>query len=330
MERIISMIKKRKLLLTFLAIIGIIIIVCGVWIAKHSVEIKDELTKTSVLGEKAVLAFSSNVEDKSDVQLPGIEKQIDQTQKLINDFAAANIEYNFISSKEEVNSELIKSWLIVGENSVVLDEQKVSDYVTALAQKYNTVGVERKFIDSHGKEVTVSGGPYGWEIDCEKETKALIDIINNHESTRDREPEYKQRALTRGVNDIGNTYVEVNMSEQKMWYYKEGELLVSTSIVTGNTTRGNGTPTMVGYIHNKARNINLVGQGYVAFVHYWMKVNGSIGIHDASWRSKFGGSIYTTNGSHGCINTPYDEVKTIFENIDIGTPVIVFYEQNGS
>jgi hypothetical protein len=118
------------------------------------------------------------------------------------------------------------------------------------------------------------------------------------------------------------------MSEQKMWYYNEGELIVSTNIVTGNTTRGCGTPTLVGYIYNKVRNINLVGTGYSAFVHYWMKVYGSIGIHDASWRNKFGGTIYTTNGSHGCINTPLENVQTIYNNIEIGTPVIIFYEED--
>ncbi len=320
--------KNKVLLLTLLTVISITTIVGSVWAVKHMIIMKNGITDDYLLGDKAVEAFNFNDNLKVNAQLSNIEQQVDRSQKRINDFATANIEYNFIENTEAVNEELITKWLIVEEDGVVLDEVKVRAYVDELAKKYNTVGTKRLFVDSHGKTVTVSGGPYGWEIDCNKETKELVDLIKKGINVAGREPIYKQRAMTRGINDIGNTYVEINMSEQKMWYYKEGELIVSTNIVTGNTNRGNGTPTVVGYIYNKARNINLVGEGYVAFVHYWMKVYGSIGIHDASWRNKFGGTIYTTNGSHGCINTPYDMVKMIYENIEIGTPVVIFYEEN--
>ncbi|MFA9378073.1 MAG: L,D-transpeptidase family protein [Lachnotalea sp.] len=320
--------KKNVILLTLFIIVSVIAIIVTIWSVEHL--IKSEIANNNIIGDKAVEAFHSTINPNIDVniQLSNVEKQIDKKQKLINDFATASVEYNFINSKEIVDKDLISKWLIFDEEKVVLDEEKVGEYVEGLAQKYDTVGKERTFVNSHGKSVTVAGGPYGWNIDCQKETKELIDIINQGISVTDREPEYKQKAKTRGINDIGNTYVEVNMSEQKMWFYKEGELIVSTDIVTGNTTRGNGTPTAVGYIYNKVRNINLVGTGYVAFVHYWMKVNGSIGIHDASWRKNFGGTIYTTNGSHGCINTPYDNVKTIYENIEVGTPVVIFYEDS--
>lgn len=328
MERVNLMSKKKIILLTLLTIVSISAIVGAVSAAKYITKIKSEITREHKSGNKTVEAFSSSIKYESNPKISNIEQQIDKTQKMINDFATAYVEYNFSDRIEVINKEVIIKWLIVKDNEVILDEDKVKEYVDTLSQKYDTVGIERKFVDSHGKSVIVSGGPYGWEIDCEKETKELIDIINNGKTITGREPEYKQRAKTRGINDIGSTYVEVNLSEQKMWFYKEGELIVSTNIVTGNTNRGNGTPTLVGYIHNKARNINLVGDGYVAFVRYWMKVYGSIGIHDASWRNKFGGTIYTTNGSHGCINTPYDKVKTIYDNIEVGTPVIVFYEED--
>ncbi|MBQ7219118.1 MAG: L,D-transpeptidase, partial [Ruminococcus sp.] len=84
------------------------------------------------------------------------------------------------------------------------------------------------------------------------------------------------------------------------------------------------TPKGVYYINNKARNINLVGADYVSFVEYWMAfIGGSYGIHDASWRSSFGGSIYKGNGSHGCVNTPYEAVKKIYNNVSVGTPVVI-------
>jgi len=60
-----------------------------------------------------------------------------------------------------------------------------------------------------------------------------------------------------------------------------------------------------------------------------MPFNGGVGLHDASWRSTFGGKIYVTGGSHGCINLPRSAAETIYNNISAGTPVLV-YNQDGS
>ena len=59
-------------------------------------------------------------------------------------------------------------------------------------------------------------------------------------------------------------------------------------------------------------------------VDVFMPFNGGIGIHDASWRKTFGGNIYLTNGSHGCINTPPDLAHKIFANIKASTPIICY------
>ena len=84
-------------------------------------------------------------------------------------------------------------------------------------------------------------------------------------------------------------------------------------------------------IYNKERNRVLRGTKqpngkyeYESPVSYWMPFNKGIGLHDASWRSEFGGSIYKTRGSHGCVNTPYSAMKTIYENVKIGYPVVVY------
>ena len=69
----------------------------------------------------------------------------------------------------------------------------------------------------------------------------------------------------------------------------------------------------------------MIGEDYRTPVSYWMAVYGNIGIHDATWRGKFGGSIYKTNGSHGCINTPMKAVSQLYEMVEEGTPVIMFY-----
>ena len=123
--------------------------------------------------------------------------------------------------------------------------------------------------------------------------------------------------------DVGDTYIEIDISDQHLWYIVKGEIFVSTDVVTGNYNSSD-TPKGVYYINNKARNIHLVGADYVSFVEYWMAfIGGSYGIHDASWRSSFGGNIYKGDGSHGCVNTPYDAVRKIYNNVSVGTPVVI-------
>ena len=124
--------------------------------------------------------------------------------------------------------------------------------------------------------------------------------------------------------DVPTTYIEVSRDRQHMWYYIDDEIYVSTDVVTGNY---NSMDTPAGYwaVNNKASPCTLVGANYVSYVDYWIAFIGSgYGIHDASWRSEFGGTIYKGNGSHGCVNTPYKNVKKIYGKVKIGTPVIVY------
>lgn len=121
----------------------------------------------------------------------------------------------------------------------------------------------------------------------------------------------------------GSTYIEICIAQQHMWVYKNGTQIASTDVVTG-TRYYSDTPKGYHYIYDKERNTTLVGADYASFVSFWMPFYGGCGIHDSSWRSSYGGSIYQTSGSHGCVNTPYSAVKTIYNNISIGTPVIIY------
>lgn len=120
-----------------------------------------------------------------------------------------------------------------------------------------------------------------------------------------------------------NSYIEVSISNQKLNYYEKGKLILTSDIVTGIN---NGTPTGNFKVLNKARNINLTGDDYVSYVNYWIAFLGnSYGFHDASWRNSFGGNIYKYNGSHGCVNMPYNKVKELYDLVQIGTPVYIKY-----
>ena len=122
--------------------------------------------------------------------------------------------------------------------------------------------------------------------------------------------------------------VEVNLSEQHAYVYKDGQMVIDSDFVSGNISAGNGTHTGVYPIAYKEKDATLRGDNYATPVDYWMPFNMGEGLHDAKWRSSFGGSIYKTSGSHGCINLPKDKAKEIFETVEAGWPVIVFYTGN--
>jgi len=46
-------------------------------------------------------------------------------------------------------------------------------------------------------------------------------------------------------------------------------------------------------------------------------------MHDATWRKKFGGTIYEKDGSHGCVNMPLDVTDDIYNNVSVGTKVLI-------
>ncbi len=119
------------------------------------------------------------------------------------------------------------------------------------------------------------------------------------------------------------SYIRVSISEQKLYYYEKNKLVLITDIVTG--MRGSSpTPRGTYSVLRKSRNVTLKGADYESFVSYWIAFKGnSYGLHDASWRSRFGGSIYTYNGSHGCVNMPRGEVSKLYNMVEIGTPVYI-------
>ena len=239
--------------------------------------------------------------------------------------AKAYITYDFGDRKEVVNAPLIADWIVTrADGEYVIDEVAVTDYVESLAAKYDTFGLTREFYTSLGTTVTLNGGDYGWCMDQDATVVALLNALADGYQGM-MEPEYLYTAKSRDTNDIGDTYVEICISQQRMWCYQYGTCIVDTPVVTGNPNKGNATPSGgVWAIDAMKRNAILVGEGYQSPVDFWMPFNGDVGIHDMQTRAYFGGTIYLTNGSHGCVNTPYEQAQTIFNTVSVGTPVIVY------
>lgn len=254
-------------------------------------------------------------------------EKVIEAQKELNKYVATEIYYTFDAEIEILDGSSINEWLEVDQSmNVVFNEKKIKEYLNELSTKYDTYGKTRSFKTTTGKIVDVVGGNYGWKIDKSKEFEVLMENIKGSEKTK-RKPVYIQEAWGTRENDIGSTYVEINLTNQSLWFYKEGKLIVQGDVVTGNISRGNATPQGTYILNYKQKNATLKGAGYSSDVKYWMPFNCNIGIHDASWRGSFGGSIYKSDGSHGCVNAPLYLAKKIYENIEPGTPIVCYKEE---
>lgn len=256
------------------------------------------------------------------------DPQLNACMDTIETYYGTSITYTF--GKQEpyaLTSEMIQAWLAVDDDyQVSVDDEKVTGFVQQMASKYNTYGDVRKFKTSLGDKVKIGGGDYGWVIDKDREKAQIYEDLKTGGHI-EREPVYSQVAKKHGAADIGSTYVEIDYTNQHLWYYEKGELALDTDIVSGNLSRWNGSPDGVFKIVYKERNATLVGEGYSSPVKYFMPFAYNVGIHDASWRNKFGEQIYLTSGSHGCINVPPEIAEQLYEVLAIDTPVVAYYRE---
>lgn len=271
---------------------------------------------------EVILEFRECYEDP---EIYADDEELVREAEAKNALLGADLTYDFVDRTEKVDTQKIMSFIEEdGSGGFQISEDAVYHYANELADKYDTYGGTRTFYSSIGTVETLYGGDYGWAMDRDATARRLLSAIQEKQ-TGTIEPVYMYTAFDRSSNDIGSTYVEICIKQQEMWCYKNGELVVETPVVTGNPSKGNATPSGgVWAIDAKQQKAVLVGEGYRQPVDYWMPFNGNIGIHDLQSRYWFGSTIYLTNGSHGCVNTPLDAVKQIYETVEVGTPVVVY------
>ena len=250
---------------------------------------------------------------------------------LINPFAEdgpyenCSLSMWFGNEKETLSAEEIASWITETEEHSLTDpSESFIAYAQSLADRYNTQGHPRNFRTSYGNTITLYEGNFGWALDVEATARALLEAARS-DSACFVLPVWSQKgaSLSRG-DDIGDSYIEVDLANQKVWLYKNGKQLVETDCVSGTYGTDRQTPGGVYSIFYMQSPAVLRGADYVSPVDYWMAFNGNIGLHDADWRDSFGGDIFQTNGSHGCVNLPIPAAKKIYENISIGYPVVCY------
>ena len=290
----------------------------------------------AVEANESSIDFSDTPEAYVSAEVTQDDPALQSALEACNNYTKASITYTFGDQSTTLDGNTIKDWLQFDEKGqLVWDDnsfqQHVADFVAQLAATYDTVGTEREFQATSGRTVYVSSSVYGWKIDQAAETAQLSQEIQSGTQTT-REPVYSQTANAYGVNDLGNTYIEVDLSEQHMYYYQDGANIFESDFVSGNMSYAD-RQTHAGIFtlyYKKSPDVLRGGQKgtanyYEQPVQYWMPFDGGIGFHDADWRDEFGGDIYRTSGSHGCINLPPENAAVLYDLIQYDVPIVCFY-----
>lgn len=293
-------------------------------------EIIPETLGTQIIKEKAEEAITTAINSlQTEVILTGncyttpavtaASEEMVSLLSTLNTYAAAGVTYDLGTLSETVDISIFKDWINTENGEINTD--MATEWVKSLAKRTDTAYTTRTF-KVGGKNVTVSG-PYGYQIAVAKEAEQLIADIKAGQSVL-REPLYNIKAASR-ENELGGTFVEVDLTNQHVSLYVDGILAGESDCVTGNLSKGYDTPDGIYPLTYKQKDAVLRGPGYASPVDFWMPFNRGIGLHDASWRSSFGGNIYKTNGSHGCVNLPYSMAKQIYDVAYAGMPVICHF-----
>ncbi len=283
-----------------------------------------------------------------DVALSSAQEETKSLWNKINDYQTSGPVYDFGSGEVQIGSAVMAGFLektgnaqlplLDEKNCFVLREDCEEEWVALTAKEHDTYGKVWDFKSTRGEALQVEGKTYGSTINQKQEVIWLQTYLqtlitgqgvagipaDEGKPGTPHTPEYTRTSYN-GAVGLGDTYIEVDMGIQKLYYYQNGELMLETDVVTGNARRRWNTPEGVNYVYSKQKNRILRGQNYATPVDYWMPVNGAIGIHDADWRDEFGGDIYKTDGSHGCVNIPKEVMPELYEMVELGTPVVMFY-----
>ena len=272
------------------------------------------------------------------------DEMLQENCEQLNDLAVASITFTMPSGDTRVlNGNTLRDWLVRDEegNYYKDDEiwnQHLQEYVDNLAAEVTTLGKERPFKNHSGDIIMVPPSDYyGWKLDTEAELAQLKEELANN-AIVERELNYSKKEVTTLDDNYGygSFYVDIDLGEQHLWVFKDGEILFDTDVVSGRNTDERRTPAGSFFIYDKQRNKVLKGNrqpngkyGYQTKVKYWMRLtNDGVGLHDASWRGRFGGSIWRRSGSHGCINLPPKAAATLYDMLPEHTPVIVYYTED--
>ncbi len=273
-----------------------------------------------------------NIDFSNLVEQPKITKDNEvlvENVNSINKYLSKVITFQLIDGTEvTLDSSITKDWLVQDENGLFSFEfdDNIDAFVDKIEQMANSIITNSMSLaigDTY-RTVTIPNNLRP-KLNREKLLQTIRELFFDKDKNEDLyivAPEYDE-------NTILNTYIALSIEKQTVWAYDNGVLILEADCVTGDVARGHSTPTGIYYLTYKTkdatlRGINDAGYEYASFVSFWMPFNGGIGFHDASWRNgNFGGDLYKTDGSLGCVNMRHDDAEVLYNFINSEIPIFV-------
>lgn len=303
---------------------------------------KMDITKATVAIDEAIREAKEEVDLNEFYEKPEVysdNAELIKKKDNLNELIGVKITYKLPNDKEKVlDGKTLKKWLKKDEDGNYYKNKKkwnkkLTEYVDKLASEVDTVYKEHLFKTHKGDVISLRAeGYYGYLIDKEKEVDQLKKELKKGENV-EREPLYvrKEAAPYEDNYGFGKNYIEISIAKQHMWIYKDGKVALETDVVTGKNDGKHETSKGAFYAFDKRTNKKLTGEikngrpEYIVWVKNWIRVtNYGIGIHETSYRNRFGGDIWRTNGSHGCINCPAKTMPKIYEIVETNMPIAIY------
>ena len=259
--------------------------------------------------------------------LAGLGAEISTEEYIIETDSPFRLKIKFDDKYEILNMHNTKGWRFIADNgNVRWDEEKVREYFAGLKEKYDTPMGEVEFTNHKGERMVMQSTSCGWHLNIDFSVSRLESAVAD--GAEEMDPAFNSGCVYCKDNGVGRTYVEVDIQEQRVYLFEDGENTFTTDCVTG-TAGYTDTKTGVFQVQGKSspatlRDVDQNGNKYEQPVEYWIAFNGSQGLHDAVWRGDFGKDYYKTRGSHGCVNLPLASAERIYGAVSMYTPVIVY------
>jgi hypothetical protein len=297
---------------------------------------------SSLLEEYDQQEYTSEIQLTPQYLLPIKEDSqvVKQQEEKLEEFLLHTVEYTV---QDEVHfleaSQLVKNATLTETMNVLIkDPSDIKNKIVDINDAQSTLGKDFTFKTHSGSVISVKGEGYGWAIDVERETALIVEAFEQGEKVITASHIYGNGWSNEGYGyetttnyGIGDTYAEVSIKDQRIWIYKDGNLVVTTNVVTGKKSTKEDTLPGVWYILYKRTPYTLTGSSagsdddYSIEVDYWAPfTNSGQGFHDASWRSNWASNAYLKAGSGGCVNVPPSVMKKVYDNLKIYQPVVVY------
>ena len=295
---------------------------------KNGTKVDADAAADAAAASLGMLLADAEAQVKTTEVAPEINASSEKVTKAIskaNGYLKVSLSYTYApeggeKATETISTAKLASFVKISDKlEVSVSKSAIESYASDMSGRHSGADYKGSFVTTAGSTIGYTVTYYGQKVNKSALADDIYKCVTEQVSGTRTAP-YSAKSS----KPYGGSYVEIDLSSQKLWLYKNGERIISTSFVSGSVAEGHRTPTGIYSIYSKQTDRYLTGANYRSFVHYWMPFLGGYGLHDASWRSSFGGTIYYYDGSHGCVNLPSSAAKTIYNNVSVGTKVILY------